>query len=287
MTRKPIVSGQFYAADFNDLTNQIQDCFQHEKGPGDLPLKERNKPLLAVIAPHAGYVFSGPCQAWVYKEIAESEFPDLYIILGVNHSGIATCSSEESWETPFGRIAADTEFISQLSSNGIPINNPEHQNEHSIEVQLPFLQFSAQSDLKRLRIAPIMIADSDYKKWADAIEKTLKQTKKKAVIICSSDFTHYGPDYDYTPFTTKVREKVKALDLQSASFIKDLDPEGFLKFTDEKRATICGRYNILVTIELIRRMKPDAKAELLNYYMSGDIAGDYKNTVGYAAIIIK
>lgn len=287
MTRKPIVAGQFYAADFNDLTNQIQDCFKHKLGPGDLPLKERKKHLLAAIAPHAGYVFSGPCQAWVYKEIAESEFPDLYIILGVNHQGVETCSSDESWETPFGRIAADTAFIKQLETNGIPIHNLEHQNEHSIEVQLPFLQFSAAQNLKKLRIAPIMIADNDYKKWADAIEKTLKQTKKNAVIICSSDFTHYGPDYNYTPFNTKVKEKVKALDLQSASFIEDLDPEGFLEFTEQKRATICGRYNILVTIELIRRMNQDAKVELLTYYMSGDIVGDYKNAVGYCAIIIR
>ncbi|MBS3097212.1 AmmeMemoRadiSam system protein B, partial [Candidatus Woesearchaeota archaeon] len=93
MARKPIVAGQFYEGDFGALDKQINDCFESKFGPGALPLGKREKNVLGIIAPHAGYVFSGPCAAWAYKEVAESKFPDLFIMLGLSHSGFGSCIS--------------------------------------------------------------------------------------------------------------------------------------------------------------------------------------------------
>ena len=82
MVRKPVVSGMFYESGFGELNNQIEDCFKHKFGPGDLPVNKRYKKISGVIVPHAGYLYSGQCATWAYKEIAESEFPDIFIMIG-------------------------------------------------------------------------------------------------------------------------------------------------------------------------------------------------------------
>ena len=85
--RKPIVAGQFYESSFDELNKQIEISFKDKFGPGELPVKRTNKKIYGIISPHAGYSFSGPCQAWAYKEIAENAFPDLYVIVGLSHTG--------------------------------------------------------------------------------------------------------------------------------------------------------------------------------------------------------
>jgi AmmeMemoRadiSam system protein B len=286
-TRKAAVAGQFYPANFTELQQMIHDCFNHEKGPGDLPLNKRTKKVFGIVAPHAGYVFSGPCAAWVYKEIGEAEFPDTYIILGVNHGGNETCSCNQDWETPFGIVKCDLEFVRALNDNGIPINNAAHQQEHSIEVQIPFLQFVNKDNLSRMTIVPIMIGDEFFHEHAEKIRKTVKELDKKVVIVASSDFTHYGRNYGYIPFELDVKKKLKELDLNAAGYVKNIDPEGFVNYVGYNNATICGRCTLPVMLELLKHKKDRMKVDLLQYYSSGDITGDYKNCVGYAAIVLK
>src|SRR3989344_9393580 len=101
MIRKPIVSGQFYESNFNELDKQIRECFNSEFGPGDLPLRRKDKEIVGVVSPHAGYVYSGPAAAWCFKEVAEAKMPDLFILFGLSHSGYGSCLSLYDWETPF------------------------------------------------------------------------------------------------------------------------------------------------------------------------------------------
>ena len=286
--RKPIVAGQFYEADFNGLNKQIIECFESEKGPGALPINKRNGFVLGVIVPHAGYLFSGPCAAWSYKEIAESEFPDLFIIIGPNHSGIGRTSTIlDDWETPFGLVKADKEFGKKLINNSFIIEDATaHRHEHSIEVQLPFLQFVSKDYLKDLRFIPITIGfNQNVKEIASGIKKTIEESGKKVCIIASSDFTHYGFSYGYVPFSTNIKENIQKLDNGAINFIKALDSDGFLNYVKVKEATICGAVPIAILIEL---MKDKAeKVNLMQYYTSADIMGDYNNAVGYASIIFK
>jgi len=114
MVRKPIVANQFYEGSFDALDKQISECFSSKFGPASLPNKKRDKNIFGIISPHAGYTFSGPCQAWAYKELAESTFPDLFILLGLSHSGFPSCVSLEDWETAFGIVKSDKEFIKKL-----------------------------------------------------------------------------------------------------------------------------------------------------------------------------
>src|SRR3989338_11653632 len=117
MPRKPIVAGMFYASDFDELSNQINDSFHSKFGPGALPITKRTKEIFGIIAPHAGYQFSGPGAAWAYKEIAESKLTDVYIMLGLSHSGYSSCVSLEDWETPLGIVKVDREFGKALMAN--------------------------------------------------------------------------------------------------------------------------------------------------------------------------
>ena len=286
--RKPIVAGQFYEGDFDSLNKQIIECFESKKGPGALPINKRNGCVLGVVAPHAGYLFSGPCAAWSYKEIAESEFPDLFVIIGPNHSGAGRTSTIlDDWETPFGIIKTDEEFGKKLISNSCIVEDATaHLHEHSIEVQLPFLQFVSKDYLKDLRFIPITIGfDRNIKELALGIKKTIEESGKKVCVIASSDFTHYGFSYGYVPFSANVKENMQKLDNGAISFIKALDSEGFLNYVKAKEATICGAVPIAILIEL---MKDKAKkVNLMHYYTSADIMGDYNNAVGYASIVFR
>ncbi len=286
--RKPIVAGQFYEEDFDGLNKQIIECFESEKGPGALPINKRKGFVLGAVVPHAGYLFSGPCAAWSYKEIAESEFPDLFIIIGPNHSGMGRTSTIlDDWETPFGIIKTDEEFGKKLINNSCIIEDATaHLHEHSIEVQLPFLQFVSKDHLKDLRFVPITVGfDSNIKELASGIKKTIEESGKKVCVIASSDFTHYGFNYGYVPFSTNIKENMQKLDSDAIEFIKKLDSEGFLNYVKIKEATICGAVPIAILIELMKGKAE--KVNLMHYYTSADIMGDYNNAVGYASIVFR
>jgi len=288
MIRKPLVSGQFYPSNFQELDKEINNCFNSKFGPGALPIKKREKKILGVIAPHAGYTFSGPCQAWAYKEIAESYFPDLFILLGLSHSGFKTCLSLYDFETPFGIVKNDIDFGRALIKNSnIPENEDSHKLEHSIEVQLPFLQFVSRDYLGKLRICPLICSpDIPYEDIANALYKTIKELNKKVIIIASSDFTHYGINYGYFPFTENIKENIYNFDKEAISFIEKLDEKRFLKYVEENNATICGYYPIATMINLAKKLGAK-KGKLLIYYTSGDVINDYSSCVGYASIKIE
>jgi AmmeMemoRadiSam system protein B len=284
MVRNPVVAGQFYPANPHELRKQIQSCFLSKFGPGKEPSKEISKKLIGVISPHAGYMFSGPCQAFSYKEIAEAKLPDVYIIIGLSHSGYPTCISSQDWKTPLGTVKCDKEFQEVLSKH-LDVNEDMHLSEHSIEVQLPFLQYATENSA--IKIAPITASpDMDYREIADHIFNALQITKRTALIITSSDFTHYGDNYRYLPFTQKIKENMHALDKGALKQIEALNSASFLKYVNDTGATICGNYPIAVLLELSKRLGAK-KGSLLQYYTSGDIVEDYSSAVGYASVKIE
>ncbi len=271
--RKAKYSGLFYEKEFNALNKQIEDSFTSQRGPGDLPLKRTDKKIYAVISPHAGYPYCGEAMAWSYKEIAESQFPDFYLIIGTDHNGLGNSVFIEDFETPFGLVKTDIEYTKKLVEEGF--KETKNTTEHSIEVQLPFLQFVSKDKLKDLKIVAITVNE----------KIRLPKTDKSFIIISSSDFTHYGPNYGYVPFIYNKKENLYKLDKDAIKFIQELNTEGFLKYVKEKEATICG-YNSIGT--LIENCKEKCeRGILLQYYTSGDVINNYNNAVGYAAMVFK
>jgi AmmeMemoRadiSam system protein B len=274
--RNPVVSGAFYESDQDRLKKQIKDCFLSDFGPGVLPEKPQNKESRGFVVPHAGFPYSGPCAAFCYKAIAESEKPDLFIILGTSHAGVGSAVSLEDWKTPLGIAKIDKDFGKALVDAGIEHNEHAHAGEHSIEVQLPFLQFICED----FKFVPVLVAD-DFKQVADAISKAVEKTKKKVIVLASSDFTHFGANYGYVPFTDDIKENMYKLDKDAIEYIKKLDSEEFLNYIDKTGATICGKFAIAALLTYLKT----ADTELLKYYTSADISdGDYSFAVGYAAI---
>jgi AmmeMemoRadiSam system protein B len=290
MKRKAIVSGQFYAKSEKELKEEIKKCFLSKFGTGNLPKISEKEKLIGVVAPHAGYFFSGACASHTYYKISQSKKPDVFVILGINHSGIgkAIATSLYTWETPLGDIEIDKDFTNALVQNNIvEIDESANQYEHSIEVQLPFLQFL----FKDFKFCPICLQSLSFEeceKVANEIMKAKEETKKSILVIASSDFTHYGYSYGYLPFSgsiDEVKEKLYELDRNAIDTILKLDAKKFYEMVVKKEMTICGFVPITILILLSKKLGAK-NAELLKYYTSGDVIGDYGNAVGYASIAI-
>lgn len=286
MARKAVYAGQFYEKNEQALDKQITECFEGKNGPGALPLSKRtSKNIQAIIAPHAGYQFSGPCAAWAYKEIAESEFAEVYIIIGPNHSGSGNAITMQGYETPFGVARVDQELAKLIleKNDELKEDDEAHAEEHSIEVQIPFLQFATKDKMHELKIVPIIVHELDYAKLGLDLKEAIMESGKKVVIIVSSDFTHYGHSYHYIPFSTDVKKNIYERDKKAIDFIEALNADGFIGFMDETQGTVCGAFPIAVLLKTLKK----SKVELLQYYTSADLEEDsaYKNSVSYAAIL--
>lgn len=278
---QPIVADQFYEANFDLLVKQIEACFQHELGPGETPSSRKKKELCGIIAPHAGYQASGPCAAWAYKAVAESKFPKTFVIIAPDHNGIhdAITVCDDKWMTPMGVVNPDKEFIEKLLVKCDFIKKGVIR-EHAVEVQLPFLQYSCKDKIRELKIVPIVMpSDINYRELGEAIP----QISEDVCVIASSDFTHFGPSYGFTPFKYNVKKGIYRLDGNAVSFVKKMDAEGFLSYWKKSKATICGAPAIASALVAVKELFAK-KGDLLSYYTSGDISGDYTNAVGYAAV---
>lgn len=281
MTREPCVAGKFYEEDFQKLEVQIKDCFYSDLGPGDLPIKRSNEKIRAVIVPHAGYDYSGPCATWAYKIIGESKFSDTYILIGPNHHDNVSSISFEDWKTPFGIVKTNKDLARKISEEtGLKIGTTLQKDEHSNEVQLPFLQFVSKDRLKDLKIVSIMLSkDIKITEFANNLRKSIADE----TLIVSSDFTHYGRSYGYIPFEIDAQKNIKDMDLKSINFIKNNDLPGFIDYLEETQSTICGKIPIIVLMQTLK----DYNASLEMFYTSTEISKDIKNSVSYASVIFK
>lgn len=293
--RKAIVSGQFYAASKQELNKQLEACFKHNLGPGlpKIPLSKAK--VKGAIVPHAGYQYSGMCASHVYKELA-GNFPETFIIIGPSHSGygkVPFSLSLEDFETPLSIVKNDTELgnalIEAASSNGLQQDETSHRYEHSIEVQLPFLQFISKMIKKDFSIVPLVISTIDFDscvKIALTISKTVQEQNKKVCVIASSDMTHYGMAYGFLPFPVNKNTKhgLYELDRKAINHILKLDSKAF--YNEATKTTICGTAPIVVCLEACKELGAK-KARLLKYYTSGDIVKDYASAVGYAALVFE
>ena len=282
--REPAFAGAFYPRTERELRKALEEAFNGERGPGSEPPRKKEKHVLAAVVPHAGYQFSGQCAAWAYHALAASPVPDLYIVLGTNHAGTGSALSAETWNTPLGAVRPDQTFVRALAAKGtVPIDEEAFASEHSVEVQLPFLQY-IQEDVEKLKIAALLVShDVDLKQLAIDIKETLVEQKKHAVIIASSDFTHHGPDYHYLRFNQDTATKIYEFDKQMIDLIREQKPDELLAFVEKEMATVCGANAIALLLHLL---KP-CTAKLEQYYTSGDVLNDYRNSVSYAAIVFE
>jgi AmmeMemoRadiSam system protein B len=278
--RLPAVAGSFYERNPEMLRKQIENCFLHNLGPGRLPPSEDERrsdmPIFGLVCPHAGYMFSGPTASRAYYALASQKTPEVIIIIGPDHYGFAGDVSvypDGVWVTPLGEV-----YISEIAKKIVescPIADESefaHSREHSIEVQLPFIQYCFKETPK---IVPIMMGRQERsvaKSLGEAIAKAVEGVD--AVVIASTDFTHYEP-----------QKQAQRKDELALKRIEAVDPEGLLDVVRQHRITMCG-YGPTAAMLFACKELGYNRAQVLGYSTSGDIIGDYSQVVGYGAAAI-
>jgi AmmeMemoRadiSam system protein B len=266
MRRNPSVAGQFYPLRAASVEKQVFSFIKKDA-------KKLN--AIGIVSPHAGYVYSGSVAGSVYSQI---ELKPTYIILGPNHTGKGkpySIMSEGTWDMPQGELEIDSGLAKELlhKSEFLEEDFLAHAYEHSIEVQLPFLQ----SFKRAFKFVPIIISYAPghiYQALGEEIAKTIKAAKKDVLIIASSDMTHYEP-----------QEDARFKDNKAIEAILKLDEEELIKRVQEFEISMCGYAPVAVMLSAAKSLGAK-KAELVDYQTSGDASGDYSSVVGYAGIIV-
>ena len=267
MARSPAVAGKFYPEDPQALLVEVQRHLVHETP------KVSAK---GVMAPHAGFKYSGDVAGSVYSRV---EIPDTVILLGPNHTGMGeriAISSRGSWIMPFGDLEIDTNLAKAILEN-LPIareNEDAHRLEHSLETQLPFLQYFR----KQFRFVPICLMRLSFDECcmlAQAIVRAVRSCERTVLIVASSDMTHYESH------ACASEKDHKAIDQ-----ILKMDPEGLFRTVEREGITMCGVNPATVMLVACKELGA-RQAELANYMTSGEISGDMDQVVGYAGVVVR
>ena len=266
MIREAAVAGQFYPAWPEELKETIEYMTSREKAKTD---------AVGVVSPHAGYIYSGPVAGAVFSRI---KFTDTFILIGPNHRGAGkpfSITTSGRWRTPLGEVEINTELAGAIlkASGHLEEDTLAHRYEHCLEVQVPFLQYFKPG----VKIVPIVlsIAHPDvYEEIGRAVVKGFKETGEEAVIVASSDMTHYEP-----------HEKAKAKDRLAIEAILNLDSDELVRRIAKHDISMCGYAPVISLITAAKELRA-RKAELVKYQTSGDSSGDYSSVVGYAGISI-
>ncbi|CAE6493829.1 MAG: MEMO1 family protein [Candidatus Nitrosotenuis sp.] len=269
--RTPAVAGMFYPSEKDELIQSIKSSIYNEYGVGKTKL---SKKIFGAICPHAGYMYSGPIATHSFEAISEQDF-EVAIILGPNHWGLGcqvATMKDAVWASPLGNVEVDSDAAEKINklSRIIEIDFFSHTREHSIEVQVPMLQYYK----SKFTILPICILNQDYEfalEVGRAVANIAKE--KKAVIIGSSDFTHYEQN-----------EIAHRQDKALIEPILEMDVERFYDVLENRRVSACGYGAIAATMVACKELGA-REAMLLKYATSGDVAGSKDSVVGYASIV--
>ncbi len=260
--------------------HRLNPAFSTSLAHRELPTINPKGPrqILGLICPHAGYVYSGAVAANAFFSLANDGTPNTFVILGPNHTGYGTglsAMSEGAWRTPLGDVEIDTELAKAIAAetNILDLDEVAHKHEHSIEVQLPFLQYIYGKEFK---FVPICFLMQDLESSAE-IGRALAETlaNKNAIVIASSDFTHY-----------ESQASVNRKDADALKAIESLDEKQFYQILEKQNVTACG-YAPIAALMIYAKAMGATKAELLSHKTSGDITGDKTSVVGYAALTMK
>jgi hypothetical protein len=265
--RQPAVAGRFYPAQREALVREVE---------AHIDLKAKKSPALGIVAPHAGFMYSGDVAGAVYSRI---EIPDTVIIIGPNHTGhgeAVAVMTEGAWAMPMGDIAIDAELANAICEETFIAkrDSSAHQFEHSLETQLPFLQYF-RKDFQIVPICLMRMKISVCKELSEGIVRAVNRLGKPVLVVASSDMTHY-----------ESHDSAGVKDRMAISCIQNRDPVGLYETVQSKKITMCG-VNPVTVMLLCSESLGAKEAELVKYMTSGEVSGDMEHVVGYAGMIIK
>ena len=267
MKREPVVAGQFYPGEEAALQEQIKNFI--DEGA-------KKEEALGTVLPHAGYIYSGKVAGAVYSRLI---LPEKFVIIGPNHTGQGRPFSivvKGRWKTPLGEVEIDSDLAKEILafSQNLEGDEKAHSQEHSIEVQIPFLQYLTGD----FRFVPIILSGGDLatcREIGGAIVRAIKAKDEKVTIIASSDMTHY-----------ESQESAERKDRQAIEAILQLNEEELLKRVRDLNISMCGYAPVATMLSAVKQLGAK-RAELVRYMTSGDASGDYSAVVGYAGVVVK
>jgi len=269
-------AGSWYERNPESLRKTLKGYFQAAKTDG------RKGRVRALISPHAGYSYSGPTAAIGYKALKGSKYKRVIVLAPSHYAHFSGGSIADvtHYETPLGRIPLDRKACDALLKIEHFTTVPSaHTSEHSLELQLPFLQMMLKDGFELIPIVISSVGDSEFKKLANALTPYWDDD---TLVVASSDFTHFGASFGYTPFKEDLPKNLGKLDMGAVDQIVALDFQGFNRYVKKTGATICGRNPIALLVCMANEKK--MKADLLHYTTSGAMTGDYATSVSYASI---
>ncbi len=274
--RKPAVAGTFYASTRDGLVGQIEWSYRHKLGPGDVPEVNESGPreIVALVAPHAGYMASGPVAAHAYSSLARDGRVDTAVIVGPNHTGYGTAVSvwpSGTWSTPLGNARVNQDLAKSLLGGIVRADESAHIYEHSIELQIPWLQHLYGDAVQIVPVA-MLAQDADT---AREVGEALSKVEGNVVLIASTDLTHYEPP-----------ESAARKDTGVIATLENFDSDEMYRWLRAESCTMCG-YGPVAAVMYAARKLGATRAELLKYATSGDTTGDYSRVVGYASVAFR
>ena len=266
MLRQPAVANRFYPGSPKELEKMVATLL-----PDTTVVK---KPALAVVSPHAGYLYSGELAAQTLGQVI---IPETVIILGPNHQGrgALVALSLASWNMPNGIVPSDRKTAEQLlaASPHITADEDAHLYEHSLEVQVPFLQALQ----PKLSLVPITVSHISYQictEVAQALGSVIKKSDKSPLILASTDMTHF-----------ESRTSASRKDNLALQKITSFDPAGLYRIVQDEQISMCGFIPVTIAL-LAAQMLGGTKADIIGYTDSGAVSGDTEQVVGYAGLVI-
>ena len=265
--RQPAVAGRFYPAEREALVREVEAHIDRDA---------KKSRALGIVAPHAGFMYSGDVAGAVYSRI---EIPDTVILIGPNHTGQGeevAVMTEGTWSMPMGDISIDREMAHAIceETSIAKQDSTAHQHEHSLETQLPFLQYFK----KEFQIVPICLRRmkvASCKVLSEGIVRAVTRLDKPVLLVASSDMTHY-----------ESHDQAGTKDRMAIACMQSRDPVGLFETVRSEKITMCGVNPVTVMLYCSESLGAK-EAELVKYMTSGEVSGDMEQVVGYAGMIIK
>ncbi|VVB73704.1 Memo-like protein [uncultured archaeon] len=267
-SRKPVVAGAFYPAQRKALEEQIDYMFSKVD-------VSASRNAVAFVCPHAGYKYSGKTAACSYSRLREIGKGAVFIIIGPNHHGVGPEVSvypEGVWETPLGGARIDADLAQMVFDSEIVKDGSAHLYEHSIEVQVPFLQRMFGPDVSFVPVCMLNQSAAVAKEVGKRVAAAIKKSKKRAIIIASSDFSHYVP-----------KAEAERKDRMAIDAIESLDEAKLYQTVAKNQISMCGYGPVAATMVAAKALGAK-RGKLLGYATSAETTGDEDEVVGYAAI---
>ncbi len=280
-TRASALAGSWYPEDRAHLIAGAHFLMRLAASAPALPA-----PPLALVVPHAGWNYSGLAAATAFRLLKPGDFDRVVVVAPSHQSAFRGYALDDAtaYRTPIGDIPLCDGALAVLQGSEARVAADVGEREHAVEIELPFLQAA----LGRFCLVPVLVGETDESVERAFAERLAKLDDGRTLFVFSSDFSHYGPRFDYQPFgalSPAVQQKIRAMNERAAALLAGIDARGFRDHLRETGNTICGRNGLATMLDLLPRIAPKARAVPLAHYASGELPGmQDDSSVSYVAM---